>query len=103
MRTHLQRLEGIQQVGGELLAGSAVLVGGDDELLFGVAADVQRLLELCGAVAVADVCHQLAGGTDQGAGVRILATAMMDEEGSGAVNGLEQGVLIADVGGRSAA
>ena len=52
MWSFLQRLEGIQQISGELFAGRTVLVGGNDELLFSVAADIQSFFQLCGAVAV---------------------------------------------------
>ena len=52
MWSFLQRLAGIQQISGELFAGRTVLVGGNDELLFSVAADIQSFFQLCGAVAV---------------------------------------------------
>lgn len=96
-------MNGVQQIIGELSRRCTIGVGGDDQPFLGVAADVQGLFQLLVPVAVADVSHQLTSCTDDGAGVGVIAAAMIDEEGSGAVNGLEQGVLIADVGGRSAA
>ena len=41
-------MNGVQQIIGELSRRCTIGVGGDDQPFLGVAADVQRLLELCG-------------------------------------------------------
>ena len=93
-------MNGPDQVFDKFVGGVLTFQEANFHIAFAAGAQIQRLLQLFVAVTVAHVRQHLTHGTNQAAGVGTVALADGDQVRAGAVDGLKQGITVADQGNK---
>ena len=93
----LRILNGLHHIIAKFAACAARITACDGQLLLLQHADVKRALEQVRLFLAADVGEEHHGRAQHRAGIRILAAALADHAGGGAMNRLKHGVALADI------